>query len=285
MRLHIRDVSKTYPNGVQGLKDVTLTIPAGMYGLLGPNGAGTSTLMRILATLQEPDEGSLTLGENGTYFTNLDWLPAIGYQPNRALRNAGDRREHGLAPRSAIPSLYDLEARQDATGAGRITFEAVVGTEQGQIAVAPGALRRTWAEGRRRYFHCVADAPIGNEYALFSARYAVREGQWNDVAIRIFHHPGHVENLDRMLRSVQASLSYYTAQFGPYPFRHLRIVEYPGHGRGMHADAMQITHQEGFSLLNPDIDRDLDLPFYVVAHEVAHQAESRPAPESTPGIC
>jgi putative ABC transport system permease protein len=61
--LHIRGVSKTYPNGVHALKDVTLTIPAGMYGLLGPNGAGKSTLMRILATLQEPDEGSISLGD------------------------------------------------------------------------------------------------------------------------------------------------------------------------------------------------------------------------------
>src|SRR4051812_11585725 len=53
MQLNIRGVSKTYPNGVQALKDVSLSIPAGMYGLLGPNGAGKSTLMRILATLQE----------------------------------------------------------------------------------------------------------------------------------------------------------------------------------------------------------------------------------------
>ena len=63
MELHIRGVSKTYSNGVQALKDVTLTIPAGMYGLLGPNGAGKSTLMRILATLQEPDTGTVHLGD------------------------------------------------------------------------------------------------------------------------------------------------------------------------------------------------------------------------------
>jgi ABC-2 type transport system ATP-binding protein len=63
MELQIRGVSKTYANRVQALKDVTLTIPPGMYGLLGPNGAGKSTLMRILATLQEPDGGSVTLGE------------------------------------------------------------------------------------------------------------------------------------------------------------------------------------------------------------------------------
>ena len=51
LELQIRGVSKTYANGVHALKDVTLTIPAGMYGLLGPNGAGKSTLMRMLATL------------------------------------------------------------------------------------------------------------------------------------------------------------------------------------------------------------------------------------------
>src|SRR3712207_9477961 len=51
----------SYPNGTQALRDVSLTIPQGMFGLLGPNGAGKSTLMRILATLQEADEGSATL--------------------------------------------------------------------------------------------------------------------------------------------------------------------------------------------------------------------------------
>ena len=59
MELQIRGVSKTYPNGVQALKDVTLTIPAGMYGLLGPNGAGKSTLLRVLATLLRPHAGTV----------------------------------------------------------------------------------------------------------------------------------------------------------------------------------------------------------------------------------
>ena len=56
MELQIRKLSKTYSNGVEALKDVTLTIPQGMYGLLGPNGAGKSTLMRTIATLQEPED-------------------------------------------------------------------------------------------------------------------------------------------------------------------------------------------------------------------------------------
>ena len=61
MDLRIQNLSKRYANGVQALKDVNLTISAGMFGLLGPNGAGKSTLMRTLATLQEADSGSASL--------------------------------------------------------------------------------------------------------------------------------------------------------------------------------------------------------------------------------
>ena len=63
MELVINGLSKTYPNGVQALKNVSLTIPTGMFGLLGPNGAGKSTLMRTLATLQDADAGSARLGD------------------------------------------------------------------------------------------------------------------------------------------------------------------------------------------------------------------------------
>jgi ABC-2 type transport system ATP-binding protein len=61
--LTIRDLSKTYANGVRALDHVTLDIPRGMFGLLGPNGAGKSSLMRTLATLQEADSGSATLDD------------------------------------------------------------------------------------------------------------------------------------------------------------------------------------------------------------------------------
>lgn len=63
MSLQISNISKTYPNGVQALRNVSLNINNGMFGLLGPNGAGKSTLMRILATLQEPDNGNILLSD------------------------------------------------------------------------------------------------------------------------------------------------------------------------------------------------------------------------------
>jgi ABC-type transport system involved in multi-copper enzyme maturation permease subunit len=209
---------------------------------------------------------------NGTYFTNDAWLPAIGYQADRELRSAADRRKYRLAARPETPMLDDAAARRDAGGAARIAFEAVVGTSEGQVAVAPGRLRRTWGQSGRRYFHYATDVPIRNHYAFFSAAYALHEARWNDTSIEIFHHPTHAWNVDRMARSIQASLDYYTQQFGPYSHGQLRLVEHPGDGVSLHASPVNISYEEGFSLLNPGADpRGIDFAFAVVAHEVAHQ--------------
>ncbi|GAB2471166.1 hypothetical protein GCM10011375_38070 [Hymenobacter qilianensis] len=227
---------------------------------------------------------------NGTHITS-DWLPIIGYHRDRRLGDAREREMQGLPPRRPRPSLYDVAARQEARHAELMDFEAVVGTTKDQIAVAPGALRRTWTRGDRRYFHYATQAPIQNGYAFFSARYAVREAQWvpqlnssqaaapsipgagstaNPVTIQIFYHPAHADNVARMVKSAQASLHYYSQEFGPYPYRHFRVLERPGPGRGMHAEPMTIDYQEGYSLMNPR-PGGLDLPYHIMAHEVAHQ--------------
>ena len=95
MQLEIRGVSKTYANGVQALKDVSLTIPSGMYGLLGPNGAGKSTLMRILATLQEPDAGSIRLAGIDVVAEKDEVRRTLGYLP----------QEFGVYPKVSAEEL------------------------------------------------------------------------------------------------------------------------------------------------------------------------------------
>jgi ABC-2 type transport system ATP-binding protein len=97
LELQIRGVSKTYPNGVHALKDVTLTIPAGMYGLLGPNGAGKSTLMRMLATLQEPDSGTIALSGIDVIRQKDEIRQTLGYLP----------QEFGVYPKVSAESLLD----------------------------------------------------------------------------------------------------------------------------------------------------------------------------------
>ena len=220
---------------------------------------------------------------NGTRFTN-SWLPAIGYQKSRELIHASDRRGYGLAPRPVIASLYDLEARQDrSTGGGPL--ETVVGTTSDQVAVAPGALRRTWTKGpasgsgqERRYFHYSTDGSAGGEWGFFSANYVMHKEQWKNpdssgqtVDIQIFHHPQHTAHLDGMVRSIRSSLDYYSREFGPYPRGYLSVVEGAGNGTGMHAEGGMLTYAEGFALWHPRDTSSLDLPSAIVAHEMAHQ--------------
>ncbi len=97
MQLTIRNLSKTYPNGVKALQDINLDIPTGMYGLLGPNGAGKSTLMRTLATLQEADSGTIMLGDINVLKDKDAVRRTLGYLP----------QEFGIYPRISAVSMLD----------------------------------------------------------------------------------------------------------------------------------------------------------------------------------
>jgi ABC-2 type transport system ATP-binding protein len=97
MELNIQSLSKTYPNGVKALDNVSLTIPRGMYGLLGPNGAGKSTLMRTLATLQEPDSGTASLGDIDVLKQKEEIRRRLGYLP----------QDFGVYPRISAQDMLD----------------------------------------------------------------------------------------------------------------------------------------------------------------------------------
>lgn len=101
MQLSIRDLNKTYPNGVHALKNVSLDIPTGMFGLLGPNGAGKSSLMRTIATLQQADTGTITMGEIDVLNQKEQVRKVLGYLP----------QEFGLYPRVNAEMLLDHFAR------------------------------------------------------------------------------------------------------------------------------------------------------------------------------
>ena len=100
MELCIRNLSKTYSNGVRALRNVNLTIPNGMFGLLGPNGAGKSSLMRTIATLQEPDTGTITLGDINVLTEKDRVRQVLGYLP----------QEFGLYPGISAEVLLDYFA-------------------------------------------------------------------------------------------------------------------------------------------------------------------------------
>jgi ABC-2 type transport system ATP-binding protein len=109
MALTITGLSKTYPNGVQALKNISLSIGNNMFGLLGPNGAGKSTLMRTIATLQEPDSGSIFLDDINVLKEKNAVRQTLGYLP----------QEFGVYPKiSAVDMLSHLAVMKGITNPG-----------------------------------------------------------------------------------------------------------------------------------------------------------------------
>ncbi|HEX8361101.1 MAG TPA: M1 family aminopeptidase, partial [Longimicrobium sp.] len=194
--------------------------------------------------------------------------------PEGEITGEGDREQHGLARRPRTPSIGDARARNVnfiSRDADWVTFEATVVTDADQTAVAPGYLQRSWKEGNRRYFHYRMDAPILNFYAFLSGRYAVRRDRWRNVAIEVYHHPPHGYNVERMVGAVKKSLDYYTAEFGPYQHRQVRVLEFPRYAEFAQSFANTIPYSEGIGFIADVRKDDIDYPFFVTAHEVAHQ--------------
>jgi len=110
LALKITGLSKTYPNGVKALKDLTLTIGNNMFGLLGPNGAGKSTLMRTVATLQDPDSGEIWLDDLNVLKEKNAVRQVLGYLP----------QEFGVYPKmSALDMLQHLAVMKGITNSGQ----------------------------------------------------------------------------------------------------------------------------------------------------------------------
>jgi ABC-type multidrug transport system ATPase subunit len=149
--LKIRDLSKTYANGVQALKGITLDIPTGMFGLLGPNGAGKSTLMRTIATLQDADGGSVHLGDLDVLADKTEARRRLGYLP----------QEFGLYPKVSAMAMLDHFAILKGVVDGRQRKDLVKALLQ-QVNLWPVRHRKlgTFSGGMRQRFG-IAQALIG----------------------------------------------------------------------------------------------------------------------------
>ncbi|HEX6158810.1 MAG TPA: ABC transporter ATP-binding protein [Thermoanaerobaculia bacterium] len=150
--LELHGVSHLYPNGTRALDGVTLSIPRGMYGLLGPNGAGKSTMMRAIATLQTPSEGSIRFGDIDVIREPEKLRRTLGYLP----------QDFGVYPRVSAYDMLDHMAvlKGVATPADRrTTVETLL--HQTNLWSVRKKMLSGFSGGMRQRFG-IAQALIGN---------------------------------------------------------------------------------------------------------------------------
>jgi hypothetical protein len=233
--------------------------------------------------LAYPNPGFVNSNPNGDIvhngsFVNAAYLPFIGYLQDVQLTDDSFRHRHGLPKYTGLPKLEDAAARQHnyvSTEADWVNFEGTVSTSDDQIAIMPGYLQKEWTRDGRHYYHYKADAPIlSGIFSVNSARYALRSDHWNDVKLEIYYHPGHEFDLDRMMAGMKSTLAYCSAAFSPFQFRQLRIIEFPRYGNFAESFPNTIPFSEGIGFItyvDPKKKDAINLPFFVTAHEVAHQ--------------
>jgi ABC-type multidrug transport system ATPase subunit len=152
MTLKISGLSKTYPNGVRALRNLSLTIGNNMFGLLGPNGAGKSSLMRTIATLQDPDAGSIDLDGIDVLTQKNEVRKVLGYLP----------QEFGVYPKvSALDMLNHLAVLKGitVTGQRREIVEALL--NQTNLWDARKKALTTYSGGMKQRFG-IAQALLAN---------------------------------------------------------------------------------------------------------------------------
>jgi hypothetical protein len=233
-------------------------------------------------SLRYPNRGFVNSEPNGDIvhngsFLSSYYLPFIGYFQDLELIDDSVRHRHGLGDFPGLPPLDDPVGRTqnpEANDADWPTFEGTISTSPDQIAILPGYLQKEWVQDGRRYFHYKADTPIlAGIFSANSGRYAVHRDHWNEVKLEIYYQPGHEFNLDRMQRSIKATLDYCTRAFSPYQFRQVRIIEFPRYGSFAESFPNTIPYSEGIGFITyvPNKPDAVDMPFYITAHEVGHQ--------------
>jgi ABC-type multidrug transport system ATPase subunit len=150
--LKIKDLTKTYPSGVQALKGVSLELSPGVFGLLGPNGSGKSTLMKILATLLEPDSGTIEMNDVDLITRKDHTRRMLGYLP----------QDFGLYPTLTARQMLDYLAKLKGISNKRerhALIEALL--ERVNLSLEPTQPLREFSGGMRQRLG-IAQALIGN---------------------------------------------------------------------------------------------------------------------------
>lgn len=280
---HLDFGNATDAGAVLGLHDIDLGYR--IYKLTQPLQPGAERDLHFTVELKPNGFGNTMaqtqIVENGSFFNNRAF-PAFGYDNQLEIADRSDRRKRNLGEPERMPKLENDAARASTyvgDDADWVDFKTSICTAPDQIALAPGYLKADVMRDGRRCFSYAMDRPMLNFYAYLSARWQVKKALYTSalpgnksIALEVYFDPKHPYNVDRMIDSMQKSLSYYEANFSPYQHQQARIMEFPGYESFAQAFANTIPYSENIGFIADYRDPEaIDYVFYVTAHEIAHQ--------------
>lgn len=260
------------------LKSVHPEFKLTQYMLSDPMLPGDSILMSFQMTYNTKgfaQNRRQELHQTASFFTNAH-LPQLEYNSGFELKGSPIRARYGLMPRRREREINDPEGYEMGLhNAHSVLYEANLSTESGFWASTSGTLLNQWSENGREHFKYSTQEAIENQFVVITGKFDTVSEKYiagkDTVALNIFHHPSHTYNLKHLMHGLSASMSYYSKHFSPYQYDQLNLLEVPR----THDFAMSIPNTIAFSeamgfMLQED-QQGLNVPFYIAAHEVAHQ--------------
>ncbi|PQJ79264.1 hypothetical protein BTO18_08800 [Polaribacter porphyrae] len=237
----------------------------------------------------------MSISKNNTFLRN-SILPSFGYNPAFEIQQNEIRKLYGLKPKQTDPPSYNDSIGINNSMLSRfsdfVNFEAIISTNENEIAITPGYLQKEWKKNDRAYYHYIMNKPIQNFYCFTSGKYKVKKENYKGVSLEIYYHKAHSFNIDIMLEAMKKSFDYYSKNFTPYQYNQLRIIEFPrylGSFAQSFPNTVPFSESVGFTSdlrkLNYNLERDINddlslfdftvakrnIPLFVTAHEIAHQ--------------
>ncbi len=254
-----------------------------IFNLNEPLSQGDSIKMSFKQTLKprgfEMNNSDIEVIKNGTFFKN-SMLPTMGYNRDYEIEDASQRAEYLLPERMNKANqdhVHELRNARTGSDSDGINLDITIGTERNQTAITSGDLISKWTDNKRNYYHYKTNQPVINFYPIVSAKYQTLNekyqpaGNRDSVELEIYYHKGHEYNLNRMMKGMQASLDYYSTHFSPFQYNQLRIVEFPRYRKFAQSLPGTIPFSEALGFILDIQEDDVDMAFYITAHEVAHQ--------------
>jgi aminopeptidase N len=251
-----------------------------IYTFDKPMQPGEIRALAFITTLQQrgfKNSGDmLRIMDNGTFVNAEDMQPHLGMDRNFLLQDRAKRRKYKLPEELRMPKLGTPGADQVnyiGHDSDWVTADVTVTTDADQVPIAPGYMVSQAVANGRRTARFVTDSPILNFFSAQSARYAVSTVPYKGVNISVYYDPQHPWNVPRIQKAMKAGLDYYQANYSPYQFHQVRVLEFPApQGSFAESFANTIPWSEGIFFIADERDPErIDMVTYVGAHELGHQ--------------
>ncbi|MFT5262757.1 MAG: ABC-2 type transport system permease protein [Polaribacter sp.] len=257
-----------------------------IYNLAKPMQAGETASYKVsldyITKGIENEVSNTDIVKSGTFLSNFKMIPTIGYSTDGELSDKKIRAEYDLPFRPRMEKLHvncghSCQNTYISSDADWVNVSSTISTAIDQTAIAPGTLMKEWSEDNRKFFRYELKKPVLNFYSFISGIYEIKKEVWTDpngkkVDLEVYYHKGHEYNVDKMLESLRQSLDYCSKNFTPYPHGQARIIEFPRYSSFAQAFPGTMPYSESIGFIANLKEEDaIDMVYYVVAHEMAHQ--------------